>query len=96
VALEDFLSLGDDIALHIIKEVIDERLGKDGEPEITYEMDLPLDAVPYMNFYLGDRVTAQSTHSPATTATMRILQFRCEIDDDTGTERWSAQLEPWS
>lgn len=96
VAMEDFVSLGDDVAQHIIKDVLDKRLGKDASTEVTYEVDLPLDMVPYSNIFLGDRVTAQSTQNPGTTAPMRIMQFRASVDDETGHLVWSTQLEPWA
>jgi hypothetical protein len=95
-AMEEFLSLGDDVALYNIKNVIDIQQGKDSGVESTYEVDVPPDVVPYVDFKLGDRVTTQSTQNPATKITMRVLQLRCQVDDENGTVSWTTQLEPWS
>lgn len=92
-AMEDYVSLGEDLHPHTIDEAILLQLDEDSSAYDEFEVDLPDDVVPHVDVFLGDLVQCRSDADGAL-APARITSLRAQVQRDNSRIQWSAILEP--
>lgn len=92
-ALEDFVTLGNDVHPHTGAGALALQLAEDARVRNDLEVALPSSIVPGEDVFLGDIVQTIAA-SDLSLGDARITSFRTEVDDDTGRADHFAFLEP--